>query len=269
MRFIAVFVFATFSGLFPPLHAERSPKIIAHRGAMIERPENTMSAFKRAVEAGADVVEVDVRASRDGRLFILHDSHLDRTTNGQGSASNLTLAELQQLDAGSHFNASHKNEKIPSLEEVLRWGQDQTLLLLDLKEHSRPFNETVAAEVKKYGDPSRVVLGVRTPDQARHLRQLLPETYQLAFMRTSDLVEAFAETGVNYMRLWLPWAEQDPSLAQRVRQSGARLMINGTTGNQEEARRILAFSPDWILVDDPAQLRQSLQTLALESAAFP
>src|SRR5690554_4243459 len=77
------------------------PLIVAHRGAMTERPENTMSAYRYAVELGADIIEIDLRTSRDGHLFILHDVTLERTTDGEGPASELKMEELRELDAGS------------------------------------------------------------------------------------------------------------------------------------------------------------------------
>ena len=75
-------------------------QIVAHRGASAERPECTLAALQRAIEVGATAVEVDVRTSRDGKLFLLHDTTLDRTTNGKGRASERTLADLKKLDAG-------------------------------------------------------------------------------------------------------------------------------------------------------------------------
>ena len=96
-----------------PAAANRVSQIIAHRGASTERPECTLAAIRRAIEVGATAVEVDVRTSRDGNLFILHDATLDRTTNGEGAASNLTLAELQQLadsgGAGASVRRGHQN----------------------------------------------------------------------------------------------------------------------------------------------------------------
>lgn len=238
--------------------------IVAHRGAMTDRPENTMAAFERAVELGADVVELDVRMSRDGELFLLHDATLDRTTDGEGRAAELTFDELRRLDAGSWFGPAYAGEKIPSLKEALRWGRERTVLLLDLKDTSSAYNEAVAAAVREAGDPARIVIGVRTPDQAHHFRELLPESRQLAFMRRPALIEEFAEAGADILRLWHDrngWLADDPSLADRVRATGRKLMINGTTGHFEEVEAIMRFQPDWILIDDVARLKHSLERL--------
>jgi glycerophosphoryl diester phosphodiesterase len=241
-------------------------KVVAHRGAMTDRPENTMAAFERALELGADIVELDVRTSSDGRLFILHDPRVDRTTNGTGRASDLTWEELRQLDAGSWFDPRFAGEKIPSVAEALRWGRDRTVLLLDLKETGRDFAKAVAAEVRQHGDPKNVVIGVRTPQQAREFRELIPESRQLGFLRRPELIEEFVAAGVDILRLWIDregWLLTNPELADRVRQSGKKLMINGTTGHPEEAQQIMSFHPDWILIDDVEQLKRSLAKLGM------
>lgn len=91
--------------------------IVAHRGASAYEPENTIRSFERAYQLGADFVELDVRLSRDGRLVVIHDESVDRTTNGFGLVRDLTLNELKVLDAG-------KGEKIPTLTEVLEFFSD-------------------------------------------------------------------------------------------------------------------------------------------------
>ncbi len=240
------------------------PAIVAHRGAMSERPQNTMAAFQRALELGADVVEIDVRTSRDGRLVIRHDATVDRNTDGTGRVSDLTFRELRGLDAGSWFDPAYSREIVPSLREVLLWGADRTVLLLDLKERGREFAEAVAAEIRAYGNPEAVVIGVRTPEQAREFREVIPECRQLGFMGQPDLIEEFAEAGVAIIRLWLHregWLADHPQLAARVREAGAKLMVNGTDGRPEEAEALLAFQPDWILIDDIVRLKESIAAL--------
>lgn len=234
-------------------------KIIAHRGAMAERPENTIAAYERAVELGVDIVEIDLRTSRDGYLFVLHDADLDRTTGREGSAAEYTLEELQQLDAGSWFDPEYSGQTIPSAREVMKWARDVGIvLLLDLKEFGSEYAENVTNEVRAEGMEENVIVGVRSPEQARQFRELLPESKLLAFMGSADDIEVYAETGVDVIRLWLSWLEEDPALAERVRNTDTKLMVNGTTGGLEETKKLLSHEPDWILIDDPAQLNQSI-----------
>lgn len=242
---------------------EQDVKIVAHRGAMEERPENTMAAFKRALELGAEIVEIDLYTSSDGHLFILHDSTLDRTTDGKGEAAEYTLEELQVLDAGSWFGPEYAGEHIPSFREVLEWAAEQdVVLLLDLKESGWEFAENVAGDVQAYGIEENIVVGVRSTVQAGEFRELLPNSRQLAFMGSPDDIEVYAEAGVDVLRLWLRWLDEDRSLAERVKVTGRKLMINGTLGELEEAREIMNFEPDWILIDDVAQLMRSLEIIA-------
>ncbi|OTN87973.1 hypothetical protein A5819_000423 [Enterococcus sp. 7E2_DIV0204] len=94
-------------------------QIIAHRGSKGTHPENTLAAFKKAIQVGADGIELDVQLSKDHHLIVIHDETVDRTTNGQGAIAQLTLAELKQLDAGSWFKKNPMFQKIPTLEEVV------------------------------------------------------------------------------------------------------------------------------------------------------
>ena len=106
---------------------------IAHRGARAEAPENTLAAFRRAVELGADGVELDLHRSRDGRLVVIHDDTLERTTNGRGPVASFTFDELRRLDAGSWMDARFAGERIPSLEEVLEAMPARVLIFAEMK----------------------------------------------------------------------------------------------------------------------------------------
>lgn len=97
----------------------KGPLIIAHRGGSLEAPENTLAAFRHAIDVGAKFVELDVHLSKDGEVVVIHDEVLGRTTTGSGPVGAHTFAELRQLDAGSHFGPQFVGEKIPSLREVL------------------------------------------------------------------------------------------------------------------------------------------------------
>ncbi len=237
-------------------------QIVAHRGASLERPECTLSAILRAIEVGASAVEVDVRTSKDGHLFLLHDKTLDRTTNGKGDPANLTLAELQQLDAGSFFDERYRGERIPSLIEAARACKGKVDLLLDLKEQGENYDSKVAGVIQGHGDPMRTIVGVRTVAQARHFRKLLPEARQLALIPGVDDIEAFAEAGVEFIRLWPRWLKENDQAVQRVRAAGKHLHLNGKTGSIEETLSLLVHQPESLLSDDPRRLVATLEKIA-------
>lgn len=94
-------------------------KIIAHRGASAYAPENTMAAFRKAIDMEAEGIELDVHLTKDGHVVVIHDEKEDRTSNGSGMISDMTLEEVKQLDFGSWFSDEFAGEKIPTLEEVL------------------------------------------------------------------------------------------------------------------------------------------------------
>lgn len=117
------------------LAAPQADKVvtIAHRGASGYAPENTMAAFDRSVDMQADYLELDVQMSRDGELVIIHDTTVDRTTDGTGQVGSLTLEELRSLDAGSWFSALFAGERIPTLGEVLDRYRGKIGILIEIK----------------------------------------------------------------------------------------------------------------------------------------
>ncbi|MDH5816347.1 MAG: glycerophosphodiester phosphodiesterase family protein [Candidatus Nezhaarchaeota archaeon] len=100
--------------------------VIAHRGASAYEPENTLRAIRRALDLGADMVEVDVRATRDGHIVVIHDATVDRTTSGRGYVKDMTLEELKRLDAGL-------GERIPTLQEVISLVKGRAGLVIEIK----------------------------------------------------------------------------------------------------------------------------------------
>lgn len=110
-------------------------KIIAHRGASGDAPENTLAAFKKALEIGVDALECDLHVTSDGVPIALHDPYLGRTTNGHGYAHNFTYEELAKLDAGSWFRPDFVNEKIPSLANLLALPRGKTTWMIEIKKN--------------------------------------------------------------------------------------------------------------------------------------
>jgi len=115
-------------------HLNFSPPVIAHRGARIRAPENTMIAFKAAQEDGATWIETDVKLTSDGIPILMHDDILDRTTNGHGSVADMTWAEMQTLDAGAWFSTGFSGTRVPALMELLAFAREAGMRLnLEIK----------------------------------------------------------------------------------------------------------------------------------------
>jgi glycerophosphoryl diester phosphodiesterase len=243
--------------------ARKVKQIIGHRGSCADRPENTLASYRRAIEAGATVMEMDVRVSKDGELISLHDADVKRTTNGTGLARAFTLAELRALDAGSWFDPKYKAERIPTMREVLELAKGKIDVMFDLQENTEEYANQVAAEARKFGEPKRVVLGIRTLEQAKRFRKLLPEARQIGLIPTPDSIDAFANARVDSIRIWTKWLN-DKTLVPRVRQHKLGLHLNGTVGAEVETRMLLAYEPESLASDDPARLVQTLKKIASE-----
>jgi len=268
LTFVSAFALASAATLAavslakPPAPAEPARlQIIAHRGCSAKAPENTLASIRSAFDTGATAVEVDVRLTSDGQLILLHDATLDRTTSGQGQAREHTLQEIRKLDAGSWFAPEFRNEPIPLLSEALEVCRGKIDLMLDLQEQDPFLSAEVVRLVHKHGDPRRTLLGVRSLDQAKWFRAKLPQARQLGLIPSADQIEAFADAGCETIRLWPKWLS-DRSLVDRVRKTGAKLHLSGTTGTRAEWEPLWQYRPDSLSSDDPAQLVQTLKELA-------
>jgi glycerophosphoryl diester phosphodiesterase len=111
----------------------KRPLIIAHRGYRAKYPENTLASFRASLDAGVQMIELDVMLSKDRKVVVIHDATLERTTNGYGSVSCYTIKELKALDAGSWFQPRFAGEQIPTLEEVLDDVSGRTMINIEIK----------------------------------------------------------------------------------------------------------------------------------------
>ncbi|MGA5739620.1 glycerophosphodiester phosphodiesterase [Bacillus bombysepticus] len=135
--------------------------IFAHRGAAGTYPENTMISFEAAESFRADGIELDVQLTKDGKVVVIHDETVDRTTNGKGAVRNYVYEDLCKLDASYKFGDKVGFCKIPLLEEVLEWLKQTSLLLnIELKNNKIPYRgleEEVITLVRKFSLEDRVI----------------------------------------------------------------------------------------------------------------
>lgn len=158
--------------------------VAAHRGLRATYPENTMEAFKAALEVGVDQLETDVRCSKDGELVLIHDATVNRTTNGEGEVASMTLDQLKSLDAGGFKGEQFIGCKIPTLKEFMELVKDHSTITLDieLKVYPTDNNEQIAydicdrtiAMIEEYGFGERIV--INTFDAKLH--KYIHEKYQ-------------------------------------------------------------------------------------------
>jgi glycerophosphoryl diester phosphodiesterase/N-acetylneuraminic acid mutarotase len=244
----------------PAVAAAGVTEVIGHMGSCADRPGNTLASIRRAIEAGAHVAEVDVRTTKDGALVCMHDPDVDRTTDGKGAVADLTLAQVQALDAGAKFDAKFKGERVPTFRAVLELAKGKIAVMIDLKESGDGYARAVAAAVTEFGEPKRVVIGVRSVADAERFRKLLPDARQIGLIPTTDDIEDFAKAGVQVIRLWPKWLA-DATLVSRVRKARCELHLGTGTGTKAEVLPLLVHRPESLASDDPAQLLKTLAEL--------
>jgi glycerophosphoryl diester phosphodiesterase len=118
---------------FPDLTRFDRPLLIGHRGYPARYPENTFASFMGAMEAGCDMIELDVTLTHDRKVVVIHDDTLNRTTTGKGPVKDYSFEEIKQLDAGSWFDARFRSERVPELSEVLQLTAGRCLLNIEIK----------------------------------------------------------------------------------------------------------------------------------------
>jgi glycerophosphoryl diester phosphodiesterase len=160
--------------------------VVGHRGAMGHRPENTMASFERALELGADWIELDVHLTRDAALAVIHDESLDRTTDGHGLIGDHSLAELKRLDAGAWFGAEYAGQRIPTLDEVLAWAHDHaTVVDIEIKN----------APIYYVGIEEAIVAAL---DRSAMAEQVIVISFDHAAVQRIKALDARIATGVLY-----------------------------------------------------------------------
>jgi glycerophosphoryl diester phosphodiesterase len=141
------------------------PLLIGHRGYPALCPENTLASFEGAMQAGCDMIELDVTLTGDRKVVVIHDDTLDRTTTGKGPVRGQTLEEIKALDAGSWFDARFAAERVPELSEVVRLTAGRCMLNIEIKESAfeadfpvDAIEHQVVKLVKTSGAPDRVII---------------------------------------------------------------------------------------------------------------
>src|SRR5690554_5714390 len=152
---------------------------IAHRGFSKDFPENTMLAFRKAIEAGCDAIELDIHQSRDGHIMIFHDDDLIRTTQRSGNIREYTMQELRSMDAGRHFRVQHEHSRIPTLEEYFEFIKGQNIrTVIELKNQVfryKDLEEKAIEMIGHYGLEKKVILSSFSRASMEKCHRIRPE----------------------------------------------------------------------------------------------
>ena len=160
-----------------PTGARRVPLVIAHRGDVVNAPENTLPAFLSAYEQGADGIELDVRMTRDRQLVVFHDRGLKRITGSPRLVSNATLEEVRALDVGGWFSPEFRSERAPTLDEVFELLPPDYLVNVEMKaviDNMRFIAHRVAETVRRHGRWASTLVASFNPISLWELRKIEP-----------------------------------------------------------------------------------------------
>jgi glycerophosphoryl diester phosphodiesterase len=225
---------------------------VAHRGASQEAPENTLAAFRRALDAGAPAVECDVQRTRDGRLIVIHDQTVDRTTDGRGTVAALTFEEIRRLDAGLWFGPAFAGERVPALDEVLGLVRDRAFVFLEIK-NGPMFYEGIEAQVadalRRYGMLEAALVMSFDHPAVRTMRAAAPDV-ATAVIYTGRLADARgAARAVDADALCPGWSLLTAGVVAEAHDAG--LGVFPWTVDEEAAmRRCLAWGVDGVTSND-------------------
>lgn len=236
------------------------PLIIAHRGALSVAPENTLPAFRQAVQVGADGIELDVHLTADGVPVVIHNMTVDATTNGSGYVSELTLAAVKRLDAGSHMGPEFANTPVPTLEEVLDAVGEDLLVNIELKSsggRNAGLTEAVVALVQRMGLTERVWFSSFKPYflfLARQITSTIP--CGLLYSPLTPLTPLFRPI-TPHEALHPHHTLVSPGFVERVHHRGLRVSV-WTVDDPAVARRLANWGVDALITNEPARLVQAL-----------
>lgn len=247
-------------GIAPALAVADEPRIVGHRGLIRHAPEQTMADFDACFDLRLSL-ELDVHKSRDGQLVVIHDATVDRTTNGKGNVAEMSLREIQRLDAGSKFDPAFAGERVPTLDEVFARMKERKaagiLIAVDLK--APDIEAEVVKVAEKYGVLRQLVfigLAIDDPAVRSRLRDANPDAACAALCPAADKLDAaIADASASWVYLrFLPTADE----VKRVHAAGKKVFLVGPLvagnepGNWAKGRDA---GVDAILTDYPLECR--------------
>ena len=229
--------------------------VISHRGEHLHHPENTIPAFQEAIRVGADYFELDVRTTSDGKLVLMHDGTVDRTTNGHGEVAKMTFDEIRALDAGVKMSPEFKGTRVPTFDEALDLARGKIGIYVDVKNASA---KDLVEHINGHGMTDHVVIySGRISKEIQDLDgrlKLMPEA------RNAD----FARQLVDSLRLKvLAFDANDfkPDVIAVAKKAGALVYVDrlGPADTPSVWQEAIDMGADGIQTDRPAELVEYLK----------
>ena len=226
--------------------------VCAHRGDVKRKAENTLAAFESAIELEADMIELDVQLTKDGRVVVFHDIYLERVTNGEGRLQDHTLGELRSLEV------LEEGGKIPTLEEVFELCQGKVLLLLEIK---NPLEENQGIEVplceliRRFQMESQVILATRTLEYGCVLKEMLAGVKVLYLIVAAKQIKPALYAPLDGIVPF--WRLLDCDIVKRFHELG-KMVIPWTVNRPLAMERLVEWEVDAIITDEILLLQEIL-----------
>lgn len=248
----------------------KMPWVVGHRGAMGHAPENTMTSFEQAITLGADMLEFDVRLTKDGVPVVVHDANLDRTSNKPLNLADLTADDLMELDAGSWFDLRFAGERIPRLSTLLKWAHNKknkagdlisffVELKVDGDERRREMLiQAVMKELKEFKVTGRSVL-ISFDEPTLALCSRLAPGMSTGFLYSDMLYDALDRAKSLKVNHLLPRKDRvTGDLVQEAHDNGMAVMA-WTADRLDEFRKLVVWQVDAIATNYPDRLIEFYQ----------
>ncbi len=232
------------------------PLVIAHRGDSRNAPENTLAAFELAIHKGAPAIELDAKLTADGEVVVMHDATVDRTTDGHGAVSILSLAEIRRLDAGSKFSADFAGEHVPTLAEVFETAAPKAMIDIELSDYAHVFNGLTARVVDlihHHGVEKRVFFTSFHPAFILQARRLAPEI-PAGLIALPGFTGRLARSWIGELfphEIFVPNARDASRALVVYNHRRSRVVFFYTVEEEDEMRPLAGLGADGLITDDP------------------
>lgn len=233
--------------------------VVAHRGAHNGIPENSLAAYKKAIDIGCDFVEIDIRTTKDGRFVSVHNSTVNEYTDDAiGKVKEMTLTELRSLDIGSKTGAEWKNTRIPTFEEILQLCKGKCGIYLDLKD--APISELVKL-IKKYEMEQYILWYIPASDneEINELEKSCPDCLLMA----DPGPEKNISNVINSFRAPVLATDMDvlsEEFVKTAHRNGSIVIVDEKDSTEDCWKQILGWKTDGIQTDRPEELISFLKS---------
>ncbi len=232
--------------------------VVAHRGDSLRAPENTIPAYEYAIQEGADFIEIDIRKTSDGEIIVMHDASVDRTTNGHGNVSELSLNYIKSLDAGSWYSEKFKGVKIPTFEEVLQLAKNRVGVFIELKQEG--LEEDVVSLLKKYDMIKDVVVLSSLWSALKSIKMIEPHITTMCDFPKVTYEELYRVQEYFPNIISIHKRNLDKEFIRYVHRRG--ILVNSWPVNTfEETEKAVLSEVDFITTDDPKKIIEVLGEL--------